>query len=415
MMRRSVLVLLCALGLCSLGRAQETWPRFRGENGAGVSNLKGVPTNWTEQDYEWKIELPGVGHSSPVIWKDALFLATSDSSGERTLRCLDALTGKQRWAQSVKLGANKTHNKNNYASATPAVDDERVYITFGDNDHHLIQAFTHAGKSVWEYDLGAIDTQQNPQHGQGMSPIVHGELVILCSDQTGPSMVVAVDRKTGKEVWKTTREVREASYSTPIVYTAEGHPPVLICEAGASGHTALDLKTGTQLWTTGAVEKRTCSSVIQAGKLVIGVCGQGGRGLFMWATDPWGDAGKAGKIVYDRTKYLPYVPTPLYVNGRLFFWTDDGMVVCVNAETGEDIWVERIGKNFTGSPIAVDGKIYCISEDGMVGVVDASDTYKFHGFSPLGDDSYSTPAVANGRLYLRGFHTLASLKARTAP
>ncbi len=421
MMRRCVLLLMCVLGLCQWGQAQETWPRFRGENGAGVSDLKGLPTQWTEKDFEWQVELPGVGHSSPVIWKDALFLATSDSSGERTLRCLDALTGKQRWAQSVKLSANKTHNKNNYASATPAVDAERVYITFGDDDHHLIQAFTHAGKSVWEYDLGAIDTQ----HGQGMSPIIHGELVILCSDQRGPSMVVALDRKTGKEVWKNIREVREASYSTPMIYEAAGHPAVLICEAGVSGHTALDLKTGQQLWSSGAVELRTCSSVIQAGKLVIGVCGQGGQGKFMWATDPWGDGGKAGKVVYSRTKILPYVPTPLYVNGRLFFWTDAGMVACVNAETGEDIWVERIGNNFTGSPIAVDGKIYCISEDGMVGVVDASDTFKFHGFSPIAskpgstpaiaDDSYSTPAVANGRLYLRGFHTLACLKAKTAP
>ena len=101
------------------------------------------------------------------------------------------------------------------------------------------------------------------------------------------------------------------------------------------------------------------------------------------------------------------------MNGRLFLWTDDGMVVCVNAETGEDIWFERIGKNYTGSPIAIDGKIYCISEDGFVAVVDASDTFKLHGFSPIGDDSFSTPAVANDRLYLRGFHSLACLKAKT--
>ncbi len=411
MILRSLLMCLCLIGLCQPGQSQDVWPRFRGENGVGVSDLQGMPTNWTEQDYEWRIELPGVGHSSPVIWKDALFLATSDPNGERTLRCFDALTGKQRWAQSIKLGTNGLHKKNSYASATPAVDDERVYVTYGDDNHHIIQAYTHAGKSAWEYDLGAIDTQ----HGQGMSPIVHGELVILCSDQRGPSMVVALDRKTGKEVWKTTREIREASYSTPLVYEAVGHPPVLICEAGISGHTALDLKTGQQIWSTGPVDLRTCSSVMQAGKLVIGVCGQGGRGKFLWATDPWGEDNKAGKITYTRTQYLPYVPTPLYVNGRLFLWTDDGMVVCVNAETGEDIWFERIGKNYTGSPIAIDGKIYCISEDGMVGVVDASDTFKFHGFSPIGDDSYSTPAVANGRLYLRGFHTLSCLKAKATP
>ncbi len=411
MMRRSWLVWVCLFGLCETGQAQETWPRFRGEHGAGVSLLKGLPTNWSEQDYEWKIELPGIGHSSPVVWKDFLFLATSDPQGERTLRGFDALSGKERWSHSIQLGQNGLHKKNSYASATPAVDEERVYITFGDDEHHLIQAFTHAGKSVWEYDLGPIDTQ----HGQGMSPIIHGEMVILCSDQRGPSLVVALDRTTGKEVWKSIREVREASYSTPLVYQSEGHPAVLICEAGISGHTALDLQTGQQLWSTGPVELRTCSSVMQAGKLIVGVCGQGGRGKFMWATDPWGTDNKSGKVVYTRTKYLPYVPTPLYVNGRLFFWTDDGMVVCVNAETGEDIWFERIGKNFTGSPVAIDGKIYCISEDGMVGVVDASDTFKFHGFSPLGDDSFSTPAVANGRMYLRGFHTLACLKAKSVP
>jgi outer membrane protein assembly factor BamB len=413
-MLRSVMLFVLASGwglftVALSAQAQETWPRFRGPNGAGISDLKGLPTQWTEQDYEWKVELPGVGHSSPVIWKDALFVATSEPTGERSIRCLDALTGKQRWAESTTLGKNSLHKKNSYASSTPAVDEERVYVTFGDDNHHLIQAFSHAGKRVWDYDLGPIDTQ----HGQGMSPIVYGEAVILCSDQRGPSYVVALDRKSGKEIWKINREIREASYSTPLVYESPGHPPVLICEAGISGHTGLDLQTGKQLWSTGAVELRTCSSLMQAGKLVIGTCGQGGRGKFMWATDPWGNGTEGGKVVYTRDKMLPYVPTPLYVNGRLFYWTDDGMVVCTNAETGEDIWFERVGKNYTGSPIAVDGKIYSISEDGQVGVVDASDTFKFHGFSPIGDDSYSTPAVANGRLYLRGFHTLACLKAKT--
>ena len=402
------LLLISAMAFCLPALAQDTWPRFRGENGSGLSDLKGLPTQWTEEDYEWKITLPGTGHSSPVIWKDALFLATGEESGARSLRCYDAITGKERWAETVTLGKNHLHKKNSYASATPAVDEDRVYITFGDDSHHLLQAYTHSGEKVWEYDLGPIDTQ----HGQGMSPIVYGESVFLCSDQRGPSMVVAVDRKTGKEIWKVDREIREASYSTPLIYESEGHPPVLICQAGISGHTALDLKTGQQLWSTGTVPDRTCGSPVQAGKLIIGTSGKGGRGNLLCATDPWGDDNKAGKVVFTRTKYLPYVPTPIYVNGRIFLWTDDGMIVCANAETGEDLWVERVGKNFTGSPIAVGGKIYSISEDGQVGVVDASDTYNFHGFSPLGDDSFSTPAVANGRLYLRGFHTLACLKAK---
>lgn len=405
---RGLWILLCLIGISSWAAAQDTWPRFRGENGVGVSDLKGIPTQWSEKDYEWKIELPGVGHSSPVIWKEYLYVATSTPEGERTLRCLNAMTGKQLWAHTVRLGKNGLHKKNSYASATPAVDAERVYITFGDDEHHLVQAFTHAGEEAWSYDLGPIDTQ----HGQGMSPIVHGEMVILCSDQRGPSMIVALDRSSGKELWKTIREIREASYSTPLIYKSEGHPDVLICEAGISGHTGLDLKTGKQLWSTGPVEFRTCSSLVQAGKLVIGTCGQGGRGKFMWATDPWGNGDAGGKVAYTRDKVLPYVPTPLYVNGLLFFWNDDGTVACVNPDTGVDVWAERVGKNYTGSPIAIDGKIYCISEDGQVAVVDASETYKFHGFSPLGDDSYSTPAVANGRLYLRGFHTLACLKAK---
>lgn len=401
---------VCVVLLASLQTtfAQDNWPRFRGPNGVGVSDLKGLPTQWTEKDYEWKIELPGVGHSSPVIWKEALFLCTSSTDGERTLRCYDALTGRQRWAESIKLGTNALHKKNSYASATPAVDEERVYVTFGDDEHHVLGAYSHEGKKVWSYDLGAIDTQ----HGQGMSPIIHAELVILCSDQRGPSSIVALNRKTGVEVWRTVREFREASYSTPLIYTAAGHDPVLLCEAGVNGHSALDLQTGEPLWASGPVEFRTCSSIVQAGKLVIGTCGQGGRGKILWATDPWGEENKAGKVAYTRTKALPYVPTPVYANGRLFLWNDDGTVVCMNAETGEDIWAERVGKNYTGSPIVVDGKIYCISEDGMVAVMDASDTYKFHGFSPLGDDSYATPSVANGRLYLRGFRTLACLKAQ---
>lgn len=383
--------------------AEEQWSRFRGPGGAGISTLKGVPATWTEDDFEWKITLPGTGHSSPIVWNDKLFLTTGTEDGTRTLRGYNATTGKELWHQSINLGTNKLHKKNSYASGSAAADAERVYISHADTGQNVVIAYTHDGKELWTYKVGSFAGQ----HGQGISPIVYNDLLIVPNDQDGPSSMVALNAKTGDLVWSIDRPSREVSYSTPFIYDAAGSPQ-LICLSGMVGLSALDPRNGQTIWSGAPLAQRTVGSPVAAGGRIFAICGQGGRGTLMMGVDP--SAPNSGPFLMK--KGIPYVPTPIGKGDRLYLWTDDGFAACLDVKTQKEIWRERVGGNYSASPILIDDKIYAVGEDGEVAVVAAADTYKLYGKSPIGDNSFSTPAVGNGRVYFRGFHTLASLKAK---
>ncbi len=404
--------LICwILGPANL-KSEENWPRFRGENGTGISRQDGFPVSWSQADYEWVVDLHGKGHSSPVIWGKRLFVTVGTEAGGRILRCLNAETGQELWSQELGLEANHLHLKNSYASGTPAVDGERVYCTFADEKQYLVLAYTLEGDLVWSADLGSFTSQ----HGQGVSPIVAGELVIVPNDQMGPSTVAALDRKTGKIVWNSSRTFRRTSYSTPIIYHDPTGRDQVICVSGATGVTGLDLNTGRQLWISGQMPLRTVASPVMGHGLVIASCGSGGKGKYLVAVDPTGEGNVSEThIRYERKRILPYVPTPIVRGEQLFLWTDDGIVCCLDMKTGKDIWQKRVGGKFSGSPVLIGDKLYCISEAGEVVVLAIEPEAKILGRSPLGDESYATPAVANGRLYLRGFHSLACLKSLAKP
>ncbi len=390
----------------------DEWPRFRGPNGDGKSDLKGVPTNWTQDDYEWVIKLPGKGHSSPSIWGDHLFVLTGTDAGVRTLICLNALTGEEFWKDSTEsLSASHLHNKNSYGSGTPATNGEHVYVAFADENHYLVNAYTMNGEKIWTRDLGTFTSQ----HGQGVSPLIYKDLVIVPFDQMGPSQMLALNTKTGETVWTTQRDFRKTSYATPIVVDVNGQDQ-LITLSGAIGLSGIDLKDGTALWSSGQLPMRTVASPVYGAGLVIASCGSGGQGKFMVAVDPTQGDNPEKIVKAERKKNLPYVPTPIIDGNYMYLWNDGGIVCCVDLTTdlSENVWTQRIGGNFSGSPVLIDGKLYCISEDGEVAVIAASPEYKEYGKSPLGDQSYSTPAVANGRVYFRGFHSLACLKAKEA-
>ncbi len=400
----AVAVLLC-VGMFTNVSSAQNWTRFRGANGEGKSDLKGVPTQWSEDQYEWVIDLPGKGHSSPTVIDNLLFVATGESNGKRTLHCLNATTGKPIWKDSIELEANHLHRKNSYASGTPAVEDGMVYVAFADEQQYALLAYNLKGERQWSQDLGTFTSQ----HGQGVSPMVYDGKVIVPSDQMGPSKVVAFDAKTGEHVWTSERDFRKTSYATPMVVNVKGKDQ-LICLSGALGLTGLDPQTGKSLWQSGQLPKRTVASPVYGNGLLFASCGSGGRGSNLVGVDPAGQ----GAVKNERKQNLPYVPTPIVHEGHIYLWNDDGIVCCVdlNGDFSKNVWRERVGGTYSGSPVLIDGKIYCISEEGEIAVIDAKPEYKFYGKSPLGDESYATPTVANGRVYFRGFHSLACLKAK---
>lgn len=391
----------------SMSVSADQWPRFRGPEGRGISGIDKAPTEWSASDYEWVIKLPGVGHSSPAIFDGRLYLTTGTEAGERMTLCVDAKTGETIWSKSLSLEASHLHKKNSYGSGTPVVGEEGVFVLFADTSHHTAIAYDHDGNELWKRDLGTFTSQ----HGHGGSAILYEGKVIVPNDQMDVSSIAALDAKTGDVVWQTEKPFRRTAYATPLVTEIDGQP-VLLTLCGAEGVAGFNPSTGEKLFASGEVPMRVVASPVIADGAVIISCGSGGIGKHMEAVVIHHNAGKwTTEARWTRKKLLPYVPTPIVYDGSLFLWTDVGTIACVDPATGEDIWKERIGGNYSGSPVVIGGRLYAISEDGEIKVVDASRKFQEYAGGKIEDFSYATPAVAEGRIYLRGFSTLACLKA----
>ena len=404
--------------------AQE-WGRFRGPNGEGIAEAPAVPVTWTEVDHNWKVKLPGGGYSSPVLWGRKVFLTSTDSrTAKRLILCLAADDGRTLWRKEYASSAYKMHRDNSYASSTPAVDAERVYLTWTTPKEVALAALDHAGGEVWRRGLGPFVGL----HGSGASPIVVGDLVVLANDQEdlnlysflpkvepsrvpGKSFLIAVDRKTGKTRWQLPRSTALAAYSTPCVRQGDDGPPELIFSSTAHGITAVDSATGKVAWEVPKVFRDRCAgSPVCAGGLVIASYGLGSRGTRLVAVRPGSKKGNVPpEIAWDMTEKVPLVPTSLAIDGRLFCWSDDGTVTCLAVATGKQIWQQRVDGRFYGSPVCVNGRLYCISKKGVVFVVAAAGKFELLAKVDLGEMSYSTPAVAGGAMYLRTHSHLISI------
>ena len=413
-----ILVALALLCQTSAAFAQE-WTRFRGPNGTGISHAKTIPTKLTDAELNWKVELPGVGHSSPVLWGERVFVTTTgDKAGGFRAVCVDARDGKLLWKHDFALTPFPRHKFNSYASSTPTVDAERVYVTWNEPEHYQMAALDHTGKLVWQRDFGPYVSQ----HGCGPSPILYRGMVILGNEQddekfvkgatrSGTSFVIAVDAKTGATVWQTPRRSAVVSYATPCVFEPKNGPTALLFASQAHGLYALEPSTGKVLWEYDqAFTMRSCSSPLIAGELILGSCGSGGGGHYVIAVKP-GDATakKPAELAYQMKKSAPYVPTGIVVGDLVWLWSDGGMLTCLHAPTGDVRFQERIGGNFFGSPVWIDGRLFAVSTAGEIVVVEASEKFNLLHRHALHEVCHTTPAVALGRLFLHTEKHLLSL------
>ncbi len=398
---------VCWAAASSTMSAQD-WSRFRGPNGAGISSAKTVPTKWTEKDFNWKLDLPGTGHSSPVAWGDRVFLtSTGDLDGGLYVLCVGAESGRIMWRRDLPLAPFKKHKLNSLAAATPAVDRDRLYVVRTEPERYLVTALTHEGKTVWERDLGPFVTE----NGCGPSPIVYQDKVIIGNEQDGPSFITALDVATGKTVWQTPRTSAKSAYSTPCVFEPKGGRPALIFNSQAHGIYGVEPDTGKILWEYDkAFDKRSVSSPVVAGEIIFGSCGSGGGGNFVTAIRA-GDPSRARKpeLAYQLKTSAPYVPTSVAVEDLVWLWSDAGIVTCLHAPTGELRYQERVGGNFFGSPVWVDGRLFAISTSGEVVVLEASEKFKVLERHPLNELCHTTPAVAGGRMFIRTERRLFSI------
>ncbi|HUV64290.1 MAG TPA: PQQ-binding-like beta-propeller repeat protein [Sedimentisphaerales bacterium] len=399
------------------------WTRFRGPNGQGISDATTIPIKWTQSDFNWKATLPGGGHGSPVVWKDKVFLTCEDpNSPGGMLLTLGVSDGHTLWSRRYKLTDYRHHNDNCLAVSTPAVDAQRVYVLWQTSSEVILAALDHDGRPVWQRDFPGIYSRFGP----GTSPALLGDIVVFSHEHwaEGPeggkhqSSWIALDCKTGRTRWTTSRNSAEISYSTPCVYAPDGREPQLIFTSWAHGVTGVEPQTGRVTWEAQSVlPARVVSSPVLADDMIIGTCGKGAAGLQLSAVRPGSadDPASAGLVYKCIGKSAPYVPTPLAKDGLLFTFHDQGDVSCLNIKDGQVLWSQKPGGKFYGSPVWVNGLLYCINRAGEVLVIRAAATYELLAINPLGEASQATPAVADGKMYLRTWSGLISIGGPSRP
>lgn len=401
------IVSMAACLIVDVSNAQE-WTRFRGENGAGQGKAVGLPSKITIADFNWIVELPGSGHSSPVLWGNDLFLTTTAKRNKRrSLLCYDAGSGRLKWKWSDAFKEHHQHRFNNFASSTPAVDAERVYLFWGSGDHSYAVAVDHTGKKVWGVKFAGFTSD----HGSASSPILVEGLLIVQSEhkQQQRSAVVALDCVSGEEVWRYDRknepgnDNEKTAYSTSVTYQGKDGVKQVLAVNSTHGFVSLDAKTGRLLWQYNpGFKQRSVGSIALSGDVVFATLGSGGGGKESVALRLGAASGQAEKLYGLDKKGLPYVPTPLAYNGLFFLWGDGGILTCVEAKTGNKIYQQRVASGtFFSSPIVTDDKIYCGSREGKMVVVAASRKFKLLGVSQLKSGIHATPAVANGKMFIR--------------
>lgn len=391
----------------------ENWPRFRGPNGAGQSDATGIPTLWDNADFNWKVRLPGEGHSSPVVWDDRVFVTSADPDNATLhVEARQTKDGEIVWKRQFVSSVKPKRRRQGYAASTPALDRNQLYfVQVQPNTVFLVALQQQDGEEVWRVEIGPFECK----YSYGTSPIVHDGLVVLAHEHMGESFLIAVEAPTGKVRWKIPRITLLTSYSVPCVYQPSGGTPQLIFQSTAHGITGVDPSNGTTAWQIDVGEERTIASPIVVANLIIATSGIGGGGVDLAAIRPATSGNTRPKVVYNVAKSLPYVPTPVAYGDLLFLWSDGGVVSCLDAETGSVQWRNRVGGNYSGSPVRVGNHLYCISRTGDVVVLAAADRFKLVSRNSLGEDSWSTPAVAEGRMYLRTKSHLMSLGGKLRP
>jgi outer membrane protein assembly factor BamB/protein tyrosine phosphatase (PTP) superfamily phosphohydrolase (DUF442 family) len=424
--------------------AKGSWPSFRGPNASGIAEHQNLPDQWnpkTGENILWRTPIPGLAHSSPVVWGNRIFVTSAvssdpkasfrpglygdgDASKDRSpqrwmIYAVDKQTGKIVWERVAYQGEpiDKRHIKATYANSTPATDGRIVVAWFGSQGVH---AYDVNGRFLWKVDLGRIDAGAYDiptfEWGPASSPIIWKDLVILQCDSQTNSFIVALDANTGKTVWKTDRD-ELPSWGTPTVaITSKGEELVANASNFIRGY---DPRTGKELWRLGRSSKITAPTPVFADDMLVVASGRAPeRPIFVVKAGARGDLtlpdGKTSSdtVIWSRTGRGSYMPTPLIYNGILYVLANNGTFDAYNLKTGDEIYRQRlpvVGSGFSASPVAADGKIYLSNEDGEILVVTAGEKFAHVATNSMGELLMATPALSEGVMYVRSSASLFAI------
>ena len=397
MTKRLAILLLIAVMVPLARAASVEWPAWRGPHGDGQSDETNAPTSWsTTENVHWKVLIPGKGHSSPIVWGDRVFVTTAlESQQKRMLICLNRLDGKTIWEREVlRAPLEQRHERNSYASATPATDGKHIWVSFLQEPAIQLACYDFDGKAVWRKSPGPFTSI----HGFCSSPVLHDDLVILNCDQDGEAFIVAYDKTTGEERWRTDRPNRRRSYCTPVVIDVEGRKQLVL--SGSKMVASYDPASGAQLWMMDGPTEQFVASLAYA-QGVLFVTG-GFPELHMLGIDPRGRGNVTRTNILWRThKGVSYVPSPVAHKSWFFVVSDNGIASCLVAKTGQLMWKERLGRRHSASAVSAGGHVYFLDDDGETFVVKAAPEFALVSQNSLGEACFASPAVSRGQLFIR--------------
>lgn len=409
------------------------WPQWRGPEATGVAPRAEPPVTWSEErNVLFKVEIPGKGHASPVVWGEKIFLLTAIPTGQKArvaegaaepafgrgvtpdevlrfvVMALDRETGEVLWQRTAAEEAphEGTHPDGTWASASAVTDGEHLIAHFGSRG---IFAYDLAGNLRWSKDLGDMRTRH--AFGEGSSPVIHGNVVVINWDHEGDSFIVTLDKATGGELWKKSRD-EVTSWATPLVVEHDGEPQVVVSATGKIR--GYELATGKVLWEADGMTVNTIPSPVHADGLVYAMSGFRGNTLkAIRLARAQGDAAESGAIAWEYDKDTPYVPSPLLYGDLLYFLKhNQGILSCLDAETGEVKYGPvRLGvSGVYASPVGAAGRVYVPGRDGTTVVLEHGPEFKVLAENELDEGFDASPAVVGDTLYLRGRRHLYALR-----
>ena len=405
-----ILLLAAVLGFTSTESVAENWPGWRGPRGDGTTAEKSLPTEWSAtKNVVWKIPLKYGGHSSPIVWGDRVILVGADTDEKRrVLQLLDRKTGKSIWVRGVlDSPLERKHKLNSWASSTPATDGKRIYVSFLDRQKMFVAAYDFDGNELWAVRPGVFSSK----HGYCSSPVLYKDKVIVNGDHDGNAYIVALDRKTGKEHWRITRENKKRSYCTPLIRTIKGRTQMML--SGSKCVASYDPDTGKRLWILdGPTEQYVASLVMNKGLIFM----TGGfPDKHMMGIDPTGSGNitDTGFIKWHHRRVgVSYVPSPIAAGDYFLVVSDSGIGSCFDAVSGKRLWKQRMGRRFSASLTAAGKLVYFLDDDGNCTVVKAGPKYEVVSKNRLGEATYASPAISNGQIFIRGEEHLYCIGAK---
>ena len=393
----------------------ENWPGWRGPSGDGISAGKGIPTKWSsKENIAWRIAVPGEGHSSPIVWGDKVFLTSSlTEKNKRILLCIDRLSGQTVWQRDVVQSPPETvHRLNSRASGTPATDGRQVYVTFMRAEGNkviapnvgserlitpgkiIVAAYDLDGNEKWKTNVGDFVSA----HGFNTCPVLFEDLVILNGDHDGNAYLVALDRQSGRQRWRTRRENKTRSYVTPIIREIDGITQMIL--SGSLCIASYDPRNGKSHWIVDGPTEQFVASMVYDGKYVFATGGYPERHTL--AIRPGGKGNVTDThIAWRTTRGAAYVPSPIISGRYLLMVADSGIASCFEARTGKRHWMERLPGGHSPSPVSADGLVYFVSDRGVTTIIRPSETFAVIAKNELGEPVSASPAISQGQIFLR--------------